>query len=220
MVDSRRQDWNSKQKLLEQLLKRESDHVQALELFLGQHALVHSGLTPAMTFEDEVWDGLLEEQVRRVPRGFVHSIAWLIWHTARCEDITFNLLAAGDDQVLLSGGWMELMNITVRDTGNEMSEAELCNFNASVNLAALREYRLAVARRSIDVVQAMPQGTFQEKVKPERVPRILDEGAVVESARYLVDYWSGRTIGGLMLMPGTRHHLVHINEALRQKKKK
>jgi hypothetical protein len=215
-----RQSWNEQQKKLIQALRCSSDHTLAQDLFMQQHALVHAGISPGLSFEDEVWDGLTDAAARRVPRGHVHSIAWLMWHTARCEDITFNLLVAGGDQVLLSGGWLEKMNITVRDTGNEMSEAELVAFNAAIDLTALREYRLAVALQTRDGVQAALPDEFQQKVRPERLARIMDEGAVVEAARYLVDYWSARTIGGLLLMPATRHHLTHINEALRVKKKR
>jgi len=215
-----RQSWNEQQKKLIQALRWPSDHTLAQDLFMQQHALVHAGISHGVSFQDVVWDGLTDAAARRVPRGYVHSIAWLMWHTARCEDITFNLLVAGGDQVLLSGGWLEKMNITVRDTGNEMSEAELVAFNAAIDLTALREYRLAVALQTRDGVQAALPDEFQQKVRPERLARIMDEGAVVEAARYLVDYWSARTIGGLLLMPATRHHLTHINEALRVKKKR
>jgi hypothetical protein len=32
-----------------------------------------------------------------------------------------------------------------------------------------------------------------------------------------VDYWSRRTVAGLLLMPPTRHCFLHLNEALRIK---
>ena len=36
----------------------------------------------------------------------------------------------------------------------------------------------------------------------------------------LIVYWSKRDIAGLLLMPATRHNIVHLNEALRIKKKR
>ena len=48
----------------------------------------------------------------------------------------------------------------------------------------------------------------------------MTEGAVVEEARDLIDYWGKRTIAGLLLMPATRHNLVHLNEALRLKRRR
>ena len=47
----------------------------------------------------------------------------------------------------------------------------------------------------------------------------MAEGAVLEVASDLIDYWAKRTIAGLLLMPATRHNLVHLNEALRLKQK-
>jgi hypothetical protein len=48
---------------------------------------------------------------------------------------------------------------------------------------------------------------------------VMDEGAVVEAARGLIDYLGNRTISGLLLMPPTRHNFIHLNEAERIKKK-
>jgi hypothetical protein len=36
---------------------------------------------------------------------------------------------------------------------------------------------------------------------------------VVEAARGIADYWSKRNVAGLLLMPATRHNLIHLNEA-------
>jgi hypothetical protein len=50
--------------------------------------------------------------------------------------------------------------------------------------------------------------------------QVLDEGAVVQEAQGLLDYWGGLNIAGLLLMPPTRHNFVHLNEALRIKQKR
>jgi len=39
------------------------------------------------SFEDEVFKGMTEEQIRRIPAKNEHSIAWLIWHLARPGEI-------------------------------------------------------------------------------------------------------------------------------------
>ena len=48
----------------------------------------------------------------------------------------------------------------------------------------------------------------------------MAEGAVAKEARDLIDYWGKRRIAGLLLMPATRHNLVHLNEALRLKRRR
>ncbi len=84
---------------------------------------------------------------------------------------------------------------------------------------ALREYRAAVGKRTREAVQALQPGDLRRKAQPERLQRLLDEGAVVPESRYLIDYWGGLTLAGLLLMPPTRHCFVHLNEALNIKKR-
>lgn len=52
-----------------------------------------------------------------------------------------------------------------------------------------------------------------------RLQRLKDEGAVLEGADWLIKYWSGLTVAGLLLMPPTRHNFVHLNEAISVKRK-
>ena len=180
-----RQHWNEQQKHLQKALKRKADHALALDLFLAQHAAVHSArLAPGVnwSFEDEVFEALDEAAIRRLLPQAEHSIAWMAWHSARCEDITFNLLVAGQDQVLTSGGWLERTCSPARDTGNTMTPAEVASFSASVNLLALRAYRLEVGRRTREILCGLPEGGFQQSVDPARLPRILQEGAVLPEA--------------------------------------
>ena len=50
--------------------------------------------------------------------------------------------------------------------------------------------------------------------------KVMDEEAIVEAARGIAEYWSKRDIAGLLLMPATRHNLVHLNEALKLKRRR
>ena len=65
----------------------------------------------------------------------------------------------------------------------------------------------------------LPVTKLKQKVDPARLERVLAEGAVVDEARGVLDYWGGLTYAGLLLMPPTRHNFIHLNEALRVKKK-
>ncbi len=142
-----------------------------------------------------------------------------MWHMARCEDIAMNLLVAGSPQVLNQGHWLKKMKVKVCDTGNAMSKADLVEFNNTIDLAALRAYRVAVGRRTREIVQQLEFADMKRKVEKSRVQQVIDEGAVVEAAHALTDYWSKRNVAGLLLMPATRHNLVHLNEALQQKRR-
>lgn len=197
-----------------------NDHDKAIQLFLSQHAMLHSAkMTPTETwsFEDEVLNDMLEEQIRRIPQGIEHSVAWLIWHIARCEDITMNLLVAGSLQILHRDHWLDQMKITICDTGNAMDEAGVAKLSNAIDIEALRAYRLAVGRRTQEIVKQLQPSQLKHKVEPSRLQQVMDEGAVVEAARGIVDYWGKRNIAGLLLMPATRHNLIHLNEALQLK---
>ena len=58
-------------------------------------------------------------------------------------------------------------------------------------------------------------------MEPDRLQRILYEGGVlnVEGANWLIDFWSRKNVAGILLMPVTRHQIVHINESIQLKQK-
>jgi|BarGraNGADG00211_3_1021988.scaffolds.fasta_scaffold13553_2 uncharacterized damage-inducible protein DinB len=207
---------------LYRILMSFNDPEEAIQLFLNQHAMLHSSKmahTESWSFEDEVFSDLSEDQIRRIPRNCFHSVAWLIWHIARCEDITMNLLVAGSPQILHRDNWLEKMKITECDTGNAMDEEGVANLSNTVDIEALRAYRVAIGRRTREIVKQIQPEELRQKVEPSRLQQVRDEGAVVEAANGILDYWGRRNIAGLLLMPATRHNLVHLNEALQLKRR-
>jgi hypothetical protein len=222
-MDSHRKYWNEQQQALRKALLAPGEYARALDLFLQQHAMLHSAAVSGFalhSFEDELWSDLTEAKFRCIPPGEEHSIAWAIWHITRIEDITMNLLLAGQPQLLQGEGWGDRLNTTARDTGNAMSPVEITRLSSEIDFEALRAYRMAVGRTTRRVVASLQASDFKLKVEPARLQRCLDEAAVVEAACWLLNYWGGLTIAGLLLMPPTRHNFIHINEALRLKKKK
>lgn len=211
------------QSALRPILMDPSQYDKAIAMLLSQHAMLHSAKmahTAPWSFEDEVLDNLPEDLVRRIPQGGEHSLAWLIWHIARCEDITMNLLVAGNPQTLQQGNWLEQMKVNVCDTGNAMDNVEMMNFSLAIDLGALRSYRLAVGQRTQEIMKQLQPTDLTRKVSPSRLQQVLDEGAVLYEVRGIVDYWGRRNIAGLLLMPATRHNLIHLNEGLNLKQKR
>jgi hypothetical protein len=208
---------------LRRILTSFNQYDKGIQLFLSQHAMLHSAKmaqTEPWSFEDQVFSDMSEEQIRRIPRNCDHSVAWLIWHIARCEDITMNLLVAGSPQILHRDNWLKQMKTRVRDTGNAMDKEGVANLSNAIDIEALRAYRLAVGRRTREIVKQLEPEELKQKVEPSRLQQVMDEGAVVEAASGLVVYWSKRNIAGLLLMPATRHNLVHLNEALQLKRRR
>jgi len=67
------------------------------QLFFLQHALVHS---PEVSTEGQfhcepmALAGLMDAQIRLRPAENLNSLAWLVWHMTRCEDVAINVAIA------------------------------------------------------------------------------------------------------------------------------
>lgn len=192
-----------------------------IRLFFRQHAMLHSGRVAKAdwSYEDALLDDLEDVHLRCILPREQHSIAWLIWHIARCEDITMNLLVAGSAQVFHRDSWLASIHVKISDTGNAMNIQERKDFSAAVDLEALRNYRVAVGLRTREIVAGLSPIDLGRRVSQEQLNVVRKEGAVVEAANEIVEYWGRRTIAGLLLVPATRHNLVHLNEGLGIKRK-
>lgn len=221
-MEFNRRFLNKQQSELKKLLLDENQFQNAKELFMRHHAMLHSASMAnrdLWSYPDEIIGDLSETQMRLIPPKSEHSIAWLIWHITRIEDITMNLLVAGSPQVFYRDGWFERLGVSAVDTGNTMDKGDIIKLSQTIQIESLLDYRISVGRRTEEIVSGLEPQKLKQTIDPTRIAQILEEGAVVEAASDLTDYWSKRTIAGLLLMPATRHPIVHLNEADRLKLK-
>lgn len=197
-------------------------HDEAIRLFLRQHARHHSAtmsFSEPWSFEDEIMNEISAQAARIIPENEDHSVAWLLWHIARIEDVTMNILVFEQPQVLNQDRWLERMKVPFTHTGNEMPADEVFQLSEAIDVHSLRGYRQAVGRQTRKNVQTLKSGDLKEMVRQNRLQQLIDDGAVLEKSRGLIDYWGGKNVAGLLLMPPTRHCFVHLNEAARVKKR-
>ncbi|MBW8002955.1 MAG: DinB family protein [Planctomycetes bacterium] len=221
MRNSNHQYWNDQFKKLRELITNQEMYQEALDLFLELHGAVHSSRVSESglwSFADEVLGDLTEEQYRGIPEKSDFSIVWRLWHMARIEDITLNLLVAGKDQVFNQGRWVDKLKATVIDTGNSMDRQSVRTFSQQIVIPALQDYRAAVGEQTRQLAKEMKPQELKRKVRQEDLQRIRQEGAVLGASAGLLEYWGKKTVAGLFLMPATRHNFVHLNEVLRIKK--
>lgn len=217
MANPNRQYWNRQFKTLQDTWPKPTNFEDCIKVCLDIHAMVHTAVMSnagLWSFEDELWEGMSEEAFRKSHKGD-QSIAWKLWHATRIEDITMNILIAGEPQIVYVGDWFEKMGITVHDTGNAMNEEEIGALSKSIDMQALREYRLAVGRKTRSIIESLKPEDLKLNIESSRLQRVLDEGAVVKEAMGVIEYWGSKTIAGLLLMPATRHNFVHLNESMR-----
>jgi hypothetical protein len=157
--------------------------MDAVDFFLIRYTELHRRLM------DDLIGGLSEAQVRGRPHPGVNTIAWLLWHAARVEDVGVNRFVTDGAQVL--DAWLGPLAVPRRDVGTGMSDAEVDDLSARIDLDALRGYWDAVTRRTLGVVDAL-RGTDLEAVVPaDRVKRVaVQEGAVAPGADWLTEFWA------------------------------
>ncbi|WP_105615194.1 hypothetical protein [Vallitalea okinawensis] len=219
-----RKTWNENQKQLRELFKKESTFEESIVLFMDQHAGVHASEVSGLegrTFEDELWEDLNDTSFRKGQNKKGRTVAYGMWHSARIEDITMNLLVAGEEQVIDQENWKERINSSIYDTGNALDSEGILNFSESIDIQSLRGYRNAVGKKTRKIVASLDYKDLKVKVLESGLIKIMELGAVAnhEEALWLLDFWGKKTVAGILLMPATRHHFVHINESMEAKKK-
>lgn len=85
-------------------------------------------------FEEELWQGLTEKAFRSIPPKGEHSIAWILFHIARIEDITMNMLVADTAQLYVKDKWTKKLNATISHSANKMGDQEVAQLSATLNV--------------------------------------------------------------------------------------
>jgi hypothetical protein len=221
-LKSFRREWSSNHKELRSLFESRMDLDKARDLFYRIHGALHSGEVSGQevwSYADEVFGNLSADQMRYLPEQENHSLVWILWHIARIEDVTMKVLAAGAVQTYQKDGWKEKLASPIDHVGNDISRKDLESLTEQVDIKALFSYRNAVGRGTRDLVAGLEWEMLTAQVDPAGLDRLIDESAVLPVSQGLLEYWGKRTIAGLLLMPPTRHLLVHLNEANELKRK-
>ena len=154
-------------------------------------------------------NGLTDEQMRVRPREDLNSIAWLVWHIARAEDIFLNPVLAGRDQVF-DDAWMKRLGVESEGLRDRHEERRGQRSQRSINLDALREYRDAVGKRTRELVGGFQPQDWEGQIQQSAVERAAGEGAF---APPVVQAFTGRprmaVLSGLALF----HPAGHFGEA-------
>lgn len=181
--------------------------MDARDLFLSQHSAVHSqavGGNPASAAE-RTFANLTDEQMRVRPREDLNSLAWLMWHIARAEDIMVGGVIAGRGQVF-DDAWMKRLNITRKDFGIGMKSAEVTDLTRAIDVASLREYRDAVGKRTREIVGGFKDADWDGKVEAAPLEQVAAQGNIPEG---LVKIFTGRprtaVLSGIALFHASGH---------------
>jgi hypothetical protein len=183
-------------------------------MFLDQHAFLHSAdITNGPSFVDRTFDVLSDAQMRVRPGKGVNSLAWLLWHMARTEDVNVNLVIV-DGRQIFDEAWARRLNVSRRDIGTGMTEDEVGDLTESLNIAAARGYRNSVGRRTREVVASLSDSFLEETVGPADVARASAAGAIGARAEWLLDFMQNQSRATRLMTVGITHNARHLGEGL------
>lgn len=185
--------------------------MDARDLFLERH----NGL---QEYPEYLLNGMSADQLRRSPGRSLNSIAWLLWHIARCEDLGVNRLVVDETQVL-DGGWRELLRILDGSMGTGMTKDAADDLASRVEISELVAYRKAVSARTVTVVGSIPARHWAEKLTLDNLTRVLVvEGGGGSSGQDIAAQYDGQSNGWLLGHLALTHSFYHIGQAFSVRK--
>ena len=211
-------DWSNKNKLMQSQLKK---------------ATFECGITSLLDLRNELFNDVLKlkedlstEEYSLMPYPNVdgyHSktIGYSLWHIYRIEDICANTLIQNKEQILFSENYLNKTKATIQTTGNELSKEEIVEFSKSLEIDALFDYTKAVKESTDALLKELKYEDLKKRFTDIDKKRINMTKTVSEDdkAIWLVDFWCGKDIKGLIQMPFSRHWIMHIEAINRIKNK-
>ena len=212
-------EWSELNKSVQLLMKRKETYSEGIKTLLH---LREDLMDVILSFKDE----LKREEFNAIPfinaDGY-HSktIAYSLWHIFRIEDIVANTLIRNDEQIFFTGNYKDRISSPIITTGNELAKEQIADFSEKLDIDELYLYISEVRDSTDDILKDLPFEALKDKISDEQKKRLRKLNVVSddEKAAWLVDYWCGKSVLGLIKMPFSRHWIMHIEASLRIKEK-
>ena len=208
-------EWSDLNKTMQEQLKKEAD--------------LQAGINTLFALRNQLMDtlysfrqNLTREDFDAIPfmnaNGYhCKTIAYSIWHIFRIEDIVVHTLIKEDEQIFFKNGYQKRIGSPIITTGNELVKQQIADFSKKLDLNELYAYILEVKQSTEQIVKQFVFKDLKRKITDER-KEILKSLHVVsedEKAFWLIDYWCGKDIRGLIQMPFSRHWIMHVEACLK-----
>ena len=208
-------DWSEMNKAVQTLLPKKATFRAGMDqLFALRKSLFEQITQIVTTFPEEAFD----QMPFAGAEGYhAKTLAYSIWHIFRIEDIVAHEMIAGDRQVLFTHGFLEAVRSPLITTGNELSGNEIAAFSGQLDIPALYRYAQEVMRSTDRMLEGLEHAGLKRTFGEEMKEKLRRTGCVSEdeSAAWLIDYWCGKDVLGLIRMPFSRHWIMHV-EAMRR----
>lgn len=149
------------------------------------------------------------------------TIAYSLWHIFRIEDIVAHSLIADNEQIFFAKNYQKRTNSPIITTGNELVKEQIHDFSKQLCIDELYQYIHDVDTSTTGIIKTLSYNDMKMKISEEKKQHIqaLNVVSKDENAYWLIDYWCGKDIRGLIQMPFSRHWIMHIEACLRIKER-
>ena len=208
-------NWSETNKEIQALLSKETTFRKGIEKLIAFRGILFEQIT-------QIVSNYPEEAFTLMPfagaEGY-HSktLAYSIWHIFRIEDIVAHEMIAEDRQIFFEQGFCETVRSPIITTGNELKGDEIAAFSAQLDIRELYRYAQEVKQATDRILERLDWSDMKRRFGEATQIRLESTGCISkdEQAHWLIGYWCGKDIRGLIRMPFSRHWIMHI-EAMRR----
>ncbi|NLT08315.1 MAG: phage head-tail adapter protein [Ruminococcus sp.] len=212
-------EWSELNKTMQILLKKPDTYKQGIAVL---SELRNELLKTVLSFREE----MTKDDFNAMPfinaKGYhSKSIAYSLWHIFRIEDIVAHTLISGEEQVFFSGNYDKRTGSPIITTGNELTGSQIADFSEKLDIDELYSYMTDVKKSTDIILSDLDYVDLKRKISDDRKRELVALNVVSddENAVWLIDYWCGKDIRGLIQMPFSRHWIMHIEACIRIKDK-
>jgi len=209
------QEWSELNKTMQLQIKKKDSFATGITTLIELRRLL---MEQILQFKEELTVDDFSAMPYRNAKGY-HSktIAYSLWHVFRIEDIVAHSLIAGDEQVFFQEGYQRRINSPIITTGNELVQEEIEEFSQKLSVEELYNYITDVDASTTQLLKSLTFQDTKEKMTDEKRKKLelLQVVSEDENACWLLDYWCGKDVKGLIQMPFSRHWIMHIEACLK-----
>ena len=149
------------------------------------------------------------------------TIAYSLYHIFRIEDITANSLIKKSTQIFFANDCRRRMNSPIITTGNELAGQAIAEFSRKLDIDGLYSYIADVDGTTAELLKSLSHSDMKTKMTETDRENLIKLKTVSEdeNAVWLIDYWCGKDVVGLIKMPLSRHWIMHVEACLRIRNK-
>lgn len=126
--------------------------------------LIVRSLEQSQGYLTRALDGLTQEEAAWSPKPDCNSIAFILWHIARVEDIFVNDIIRQEIELYEAKGWREKMGTPANESGWQYTLEQLKAWPV-LKLEVIRGYAEAVRKKTLAFLESLPPNRLSKKVK-------------------------------------------------------